>query len=452
MKTTVKLLIFLVAVIALTGCKKELPLEELQEEARQGVRHERTITYTVADSTTTVHLKTDAEFDALLERFCGYAQEGSEVTFYNANRASTGAKDVTNYSTTSREEMISWMRQMEDAGMTVTVTYDRETDTWHGTAYATAPQPQGRCYTGVLVSIPTEGYEIYGYMEYPYWGLKINEDTVLRTTKQMDKPFIIGDSSYDIGDTVTICGWVHAGYNSDYTKIIYYFTWNNYHRSDDLWRPYPIYYAESDEGLLMITVDDNNHKLYSTSTYDNQTWQGSIGGGIFSYEETNQTDNFGNPIIMVYNDALQSGGKRFSIEHCPDGDILLRDLDGSSMPSGSQMRLKCRYTNWNTWACDTMGFNIVIHQDAEPLIKYPPHGYSSSPFYANCTTPFEAGLFTTDDSYSFSPLTYYVSGRVVNFTYYSGYYNGHSTLTLTPVGESTGCVDSYVFHKIVRPR
>ena len=79
----------------------------------------------MADSTTTVHLKTDAEFDALLERFCGYAQEGSEVTFYNANRASTGAKDVTNYSTTSREEMISWMRQMEDAGMTVTVTPPR---------------------------------------------------------------------------------------------------------------------------------------------------------------------------------------------------------------------------------------------------------------------------------------------------------------------------------------
>ena len=113
----------------------------------------RDITYTIAPAasaidnatTTTIHLETEAEWQALLDRFCDYAEEGSEVTFYNANQIATksATKDATTFSTTDREEMKRWMRQMEDEGLTVTVSYDPNTGTWNGTAYATAPQPVG---------------------------------------------------------------------------------------------------------------------------------------------------------------------------------------------------------------------------------------------------------------------------------------------------------------------
>ena len=108
----------------------------------------RDITYTIAPATfvidnattTTVHLETEAEWQALLDRFCEYAEEGSEVTFYNANHKATKSttKEAVTYSTTDREEMKRWMAQMEDEGKTVTVTYDSGTGTWTGVAYLNA--------------------------------------------------------------------------------------------------------------------------------------------------------------------------------------------------------------------------------------------------------------------------------------------------------------------------
>ena len=131
MKTYIKLTALLATMLMFVACKPE-PVEV-----------ERDITYTVDETTTTVHLRTDAEFEALLDRFCDYAENGSTVTFYNANRSSKAiaSKDVIRFSTTDREEMKRWMRTQEDAGKTVTVTYDPATGTWNGTAYATAPQP-----------------------------------------------------------------------------------------------------------------------------------------------------------------------------------------------------------------------------------------------------------------------------------------------------------------------
>ena len=102
-----------------------------------------------------MHLKSDAEFDALLDRFCTFAQEGSAVTFYNANRGNKGvaAKDVATYSTTNREEMIRWMRQMEEAGKTVTITYDPNTGTWNGMAYINIPEPSDPNYDSTATSL-----------------------------------------------------------------------------------------------------------------------------------------------------------------------------------------------------------------------------------------------------------------------------------------------------------
>ena len=130
---TAKLFTLLAFVLTLAACNKD----------KEELRHERDIVYTVAEqTTTTVHLTTEVEWDALLDRFCDYAEGGSSVTFRNAKSANKSAtKEAVTYSTTDREAMKHWMAQMEDEGMTVTVTYDPATGTYSGTAYATAPQP-----------------------------------------------------------------------------------------------------------------------------------------------------------------------------------------------------------------------------------------------------------------------------------------------------------------------
>jgi hypothetical protein len=159
MKHIIRLSILLAALFALAACHPE--------------EHEilRDIVYSV-DNAAEQHITThgDAEFDALLERFCGYAEVGSTVTFHGASASSHPTKDVVTYSTTSRDEIKAWMRDMEAAGMTVTVTYDPSTGTWNGTAYANAPQPATGCITyatpydvaeGAIVTFDTVNHIAY---------------------------------------------------------------------------------------------------------------------------------------------------------------------------------------------------------------------------------------------------------------------------------------------------
>ena len=135
MKRIFKLTALIAAILTLAACNKE----------KDEPTNDRYIVYTVDERTTTVHLTTEEEFDALLESFCDYAESGSFVSFHNARRGavkSLTAKSASNFSTTNRAEMKRWMRQMEEAGKTVTVTYDSSTGTYNGTAYANAPEPQ----------------------------------------------------------------------------------------------------------------------------------------------------------------------------------------------------------------------------------------------------------------------------------------------------------------------
>lgn len=131
---TINFFALLAAVLTLAACNKD----------KEDGFHERDIMYIVEGQTTTVHLATEAEWDALLDRFCDYAEDGSSVTFRNVKSTAKSVNtEVVTFSTTDREAMKRWMARMEDAGKTVTVSYDPATSTWNGTAYATAPQPQG---------------------------------------------------------------------------------------------------------------------------------------------------------------------------------------------------------------------------------------------------------------------------------------------------------------------
>ena len=164
MKKIFFILMGLTTMMGLGSCSKD--------DGKSSRFNERDIVYTVAEETTSVHLTTEAEFDALLEQFCDWAEEGSTVTFYRpgtqASRLHAGGtpahptKDAATYSTTDREAMKRWMAQMEDEGMTVTVTFDPNTGTWNGTAYATAPQPP--MPSGELITYEHDGMNDFGYI------------------------------------------------------------------------------------------------------------------------------------------------------------------------------------------------------------------------------------------------------------------------------------------------
>ncbi len=149
MKNIVKLFALLTVALAMTSCSKE-DVQAVAEDVTASNETGYTITYIAGERATSVRIANDEEKEALLDRFCDLAQEGLAVTFRNESPASSAgkaSKEPTTISTTDREEMVRWMARMEDAGMTVTVTYDSETGRWHGTAYCTtapAQQAAGR--------------------------------------------------------------------------------------------------------------------------------------------------------------------------------------------------------------------------------------------------------------------------------------------------------------------
>lgn len=460
MKKIFFILMGLTTMMGLGSCSKD--------DGKSSRFNERDIVYTVAEETTTVHLTTEAEFDALLEQFCDWAEGGSTVSFYGTQALGTQAsrlhaagtaayptKEAVTYSTTDREEMKRWMAQMEDEGKTVTVTYDSGTGTWNGTAYANAPQPQeGDCYTGVLVYVQQDYYS--DYQQYSYWGLKVSEDSVLRLSRggvylTTNQPLTVGDTTYyagsDMGTTVTLCGTLYSrwGAYGDYFVLVL----DGGSPSPQGEPPLPVYIGEKDGYRMLITLDEEHHRMYCNSTLADLTWQGAIGGGVFDYSETDQTDGLGNPIIQVR--GYDDHDHPFSIERVNSTTTVLRDLGYYStdniVHNLDEITLHRTYFCWETWVCDTMGLNIVIHLNVEGDVHYT-LGYSSSPFYVDCVTYFGIGEFYPDRfGNGWGTMTYTDTGREVEFI---ADHIDQNTVSLTLADGASGCLTSYVFHRIIR--
>lgn len=126
--------------IALAACdRKPVSPEDPTDTAK-----ERLIIYTVGETEVRQPLQTEAQWDAMLELICDQALEGQTVTFYNMCQTTypsgTGAtKSAVTFSTTSRDEMLAWMKEMEKQGRTVSVSYDKSSGRWNGMAYASSP-------------------------------------------------------------------------------------------------------------------------------------------------------------------------------------------------------------------------------------------------------------------------------------------------------------------------
>lgn len=126
--------------IALASCGPEPTTPSGETDTAK----ERLIIYSVGQTEVRQPLHTEAQWDAMLELICDQALEGKTVTFYNMcqttyTSGSGGTKAAVSFSTTSRDEMMAWMKEMEKQGRTVNVSYDRSTGRWNGMAYACSP-------------------------------------------------------------------------------------------------------------------------------------------------------------------------------------------------------------------------------------------------------------------------------------------------------------------------
>lgn len=181
-----KIFIALMLTMGLAG------MTSCEKENSESNNQTREIFYTVSEHSalsvfdgTTVRLTTEAEFDALLDRFCDYTQSGEQVMFVGTrpSQMKGNASDTpTTISTSDREELKAWMKEMEKAGKTVRVTYDN--GTWNGTAYVNLGQDdtqQAQLYTGTLDFVPTPVLE-----EPPLggsvWAMHVGNDSTLIIT------------------------------------------------------------------------------------------------------------------------------------------------------------------------------------------------------------------------------------------------------------------------------
>lgn len=454
MKKIFFILMGLTTMMGLGSCSKD--------DDKSSRFNERDIVYTVAEETTTVHLATEAEWQALLDRFCDYAEGGSSVTFRNAKSANKSAtKETVTYSTTSREEMKRWMAQMEDEGMTVTVTFDSNTGTWNGTAYATAPQPQPGsrqgCHTGVLTYAPMRAMSAGEVLPGMDWALQVGDTLFYLVT---DGHFItangetltLDNDTHHLGDSITLCG--NSVWNQDYYGEYFYclvldYTW--------LYpSPYanlaPVYIGYADNGTFIMSIDTLNRIIYSTSTLEDQGWQGAIGGGKFSYTPTGETDAHGGRIIEVSGVATEGNGLRFSLQWHSDGSLTFRDPNhypaDNTVHTLGEVTMR-RTNDYETWVYDGSGYNVVLHIFCGACVAYS-GGYSSEPFYIDCITPFRAGEFYASAGFYDGVMTL-AYGDTYNDpdnnhqTSFNLEYHGSFRFTLTPTNYTDYCDPSWLF-------
>ena len=459
--------ILLAAVLCLAACEKNPESSDKQ----------RDITYTVgtpssnwhmadtAATTVTVHLETEAEWQELLDRFCDWAEDGNEVTFYNANQIATksATKDATTFSTTDREEMKRWMAQMEDEGMTVTVTFDPNTGTWNGTAYATAPQPpqpeprQG-CHTGVLVYAPMLAMNADPVPPGLDWALQVGDTLFYLVTDghfitANDETLTLDSTTYCLSDSVTLCGnsiWNQEYYGEYFYCLVLDYTW--------LYpSPYanlaPVYIGHANNSMFIMSIDTLNRIIYSTSTLDDQGWQSAIGGGKFSYTPTGETDAHGGRIIEVSGASTEGNGLRFSLQWHSDGSLTFRDPNhypqDNIVHTLGEVTMQ-RTNDYETYVYDGAGYNIVLHIFCGACVPYN-YGYSSEPFYVDCITPFRTGEFRASGFYDgIMTIAYGDTYNDPDNNYETSFnleYHGSFRFTLTPTSDANYCDPSWLFER-----
>ena len=352
MKTSFRYLTLLATVLMFAACKPE-PVEI-----------ERDITYSVDETTTTVHLRNDAEFDALLDRFCDYAEGGHRLSFHSTKHSTKGSttKDASTFSTSDREAMKRWMRQMEDAGKTVTVIYNSETGTYNGMAYTPSPSQHG-CFTGLVVSVPT-----------PIMHSGVNEPAMVVALQiSADSTLIISDNgrfgedladtnmvSY-MGDSITLCGTLMTvlDYNGNTFLALEI-------GGGDGPTPAPVpnpggelltYECDMMPAFsYIISFDTTNHRVYISlhdSTYmPNVPTGNGLPLGMYEYSPSGTANTY------MLTDGMNetTGPYLFQFDNGFGGNTLIFNTSDMSHPVTLM-----RTNKWSTYLCLDMNLDIVMH-------------------------------------------------------------------------------------------
>lgn len=209
MKTKIRLFALMAAVVAFAACNKNDDVRPTPTGVPE-VQNERTIVYAVGHSEGRTTLKTDSEWDAMLERMCTMAAEGNTVTFYNMG-ARANAKGVTKeemrFTTGDRQEMKEWMKEREKEGMTVSVSYDDKTGQWSGVAHASAAIRQDLvdCYAGYItcVEMPATGDPM---MDGALVPALVTADSTVMILKKDGYIMMCGSQIDDDGMEMALCG------------------------------------------------------------------------------------------------------------------------------------------------------------------------------------------------------------------------------------------------------
>lgn len=124
--------------LAAVGCQKESiadlnPKTATSETA--GTVY--TVCYAIDGVAHQATLRGDEAHSAFILRMLTLAEQGHEVSFYDADQYSPDAatREVVTYSTQKKEEAYSWAIQMEEEGYRVKVSYDEKTNTFNCVAY-----------------------------------------------------------------------------------------------------------------------------------------------------------------------------------------------------------------------------------------------------------------------------------------------------------------------------
>lgn len=291
MKTR-NIITLIAALVSLAACTKpetpETPAATL----------ERMIVYAVDNDESRQSLKSEAEWETMVDRFCDYAQEGHAVTFYNMTSHPVsqqtlkrgGHKEVTTISTTSRDKIKDWMKEMEREGKTVNVVYDKNTGTWRGTAYISVARPrmESECYTGVMTAVTAPALDD-AQMPGIALALKIDDTTTLLLVEN-GYLLMLGssdDSFFIEGDTITFCGTVSTltDLNGEEYQILD-ITTVNYGSVEGRWQYicFAVTTYNSGSYLLSTTITmpeeeeifefaaDGNATHTTGTTTDNGTW------------------------------------------------------------------------------------------------------------------------------------------------------------------------------------
>ena len=225
-----RFLIFSLSILlSLSACEKPENLRGNGNNDNGGSESlHKEIIYSVDATESRQTLTTEEEWDALLDRLCDEAQNGNEVTFYNLSQTSYiqskgSSKENRTISTISRDEIKSWMKEMERQGLTVQVTYDAGTGTWNGVAYASAPPAtvsgsgntsniligtwHFNCMVVTRVDLDGEllGSDLYETEEGAWYYTFTNDGTVTLTMQGMDGTTTTDSSTWTLSDDGMLC-------------------------------------------------------------------------------------------------------------------------------------------------------------------------------------------------------------------------------------------------------